>query len=81
MTVAGTAPYSYQWYQGISGDTSSPVGSNSNFYTTPALTTAGSYWVRVINSCGMANSTTATIAVTQFATRRIKLFLRARPPF
>jgi PKD repeat protein len=79
VTTTGTTPVSYQWYQGTSGDTSSPVGSDSNSYTTPALTTTGTYWVRVTNPCGTANSTAATITVSQFPVRRIKRFLKARP--
>lgn len=68
LTVAanGTAPLSYQWYQGAVGDTSTPV-STSQTFTTPQLNTTTSYWVRVSNSCpnGTANSNLATITVTQ----------------
>lgn len=51
----GTAPLSYQWYEGAKGDTSKPVGTNSNTFTTPSLTSAKSYWVRVNNACGNAD--------------------------
>jgi len=64
VTAAGTAPFNYQWYQGVSGDTSTPVGTSSDAFTTPALTTDTSYWVRVTNTCGQADSATATITVT-----------------
>jgi len=63
VSASGTAPLSYQWYLGSSGDTLTPVGTNSSSYTTPALTQTTSYWVRVTNSCGSANSNTATITV------------------
>jgi len=63
VTAAGTAPLSYQWYRGAAGDTSTPVGTNAPSYTTPALTETTSYWVRVSNAAGFANSDTATIAV------------------
>jgi VCBS repeat-containing protein len=65
LTVAasGTAPLSYQWYEGASGTTSTPVGTNSSNFTTPALTATTQYWVRVSNSSGTADSTTATITV------------------
>src|SRR5262249_47705491 len=67
--AAGTAPYSYQWYRGISGDTSNPIpGATFSSYTaTPASTT--SYWVRVTDpptsSAGPAvlDSYTATVTV------------------
>jgi PKD repeat protein/GH25 family lysozyme M1 (1,4-beta-N-acetylmuramidase) len=62
--ASGTSPFTYQWYQGTSGSTSNPVGSNSSSYATPALTATTSYWVRVTNACGSANSATATITVS-----------------
>ena len=52
MSVAatGTAPLTYQWYVGTSGTTTSPIaGATASSYTTPALTTTTSYWVRVSN--------------------------------
>ena len=66
VTATGTAPLSYQWYQGSSGVTSNPVGTNSSNYTTPALTQSRSYWVRVTNEAGSADSNTATISVSQY---------------
>jgi len=63
VTATGTGPLSYQWYQGSSGDTSTPVGTNSSSYTTPNLTSTTSYWVRVSNTYGTDDSDTATIIV------------------
>src|SRR5262249_59764480 len=40
------------------------VGVKSGAFTTSALTTTTSYWVRVTNSSGNADSATATITVT-----------------
>lgn len=65
LTVAatGSTPLTYQWYAGVSGVTTSPVGTNSPSLTvTPSVTT--SYWVRVSNSCGAVNSNTAVITVS-----------------
>jgi hypothetical protein len=65
VTASGTEPLSYQWYQGASGDTSSPIsGANINTYNTPALTETTQYWVRVINAAGFVNGNTVTITVT-----------------
>ena len=66
LTVAATGnpTPTFQWYQGISGDTSTPVGTASSSFTTPALTTNTSYWVRASNSQGSADSDTAAITVT-----------------
>ena len=69
VTAAGTAPLGYQWYVGPTGTTTSPIATaTASSYTTPALTSTTSYWVRVANSSGSADSITATITVTTAAT-------------
>lgn len=65
VTANGAAPLSYQWYQGTSGDTTGPIsGASSSSFTTPALTATTSYWVRVTNTIGSADSDTATVTVS-----------------
>ncbi len=64
VTAAGFPVPTLQWYQGNSGDTSTPVGTNSSSFTTPALTTTTSYWVRATNSGGTADSNAAIVTVT-----------------
>ena len=61
--ATGTAPLTYQWYRGTAPDTTNLVGTNSASFTTPALTTQTSYWVRVSNTFGTLNSSTATISI------------------
>lgn len=70
VVASGTAPLSYQWYQGVSGATGNPVGINSSSFTTPVLTATTSYWVKVTNAANATgdNSATATITVNQPAT-------------
>jgi YD repeat-containing protein len=64
--VATGESVSYQWYQGASGVTTTPVGTNSPSFTVqPASTT--SYWVKV-TGCQTANSTAATVTVCQLPT-------------
>ena len=63
VTATGTAPLSYQWYRGDAGDTSTPVGGDVSTFTTPPLISTASFWVRVTNACGTADSATATISV------------------
>lgn len=64
-TASGTSPQ-YQWYRGTAPDTSQPVGGNSSSFTTPALNSSTSYWVRVSNAGPtVVNSNTATITVTE----------------
>jgi DNA-binding beta-propeller fold protein YncE len=70
VAVGGTAPFTYQWYAGQSGDTTNPVtGATTASFTTPALTTTTSYWVAVSNivAGGVADSTTATVTVVAVA--------------
>lgn len=64
FVIAGGDAPQYQWYEGMSGDTSRPItGATSESYTTPPLSEDTSYWVRVTNSCGSADSSAATITV------------------
>ncbi len=64
VTASGAGPFSYQWYAGVSGNTASPVdGAILAAFTTPALTVPASYWVRVTNAAGTADSNTAAITI------------------
>jgi hypothetical protein len=66
VVAGGSGPLAYQWYEGASGVTTTPVGTNSSSFTTPALTATKSYWVRVTSTCNgsaSANSNTATVTV------------------
>ncbi|CAN5759732.1 hypothetical protein BH10CHL1_BH10CHL1_25680 [soil metagenome] len=64
VAANGTAPLNYQWYQGNTGDVTTPVGTNAASFTTPALATTTSYWVRVSNIVNSITSATATITVS-----------------
>jgi hypothetical protein len=65
LSVSATgAGLTYQWFQGMTGDTSQPVaGATSALFTTPALSAATSYWVKVANASGSRLSNTATVAI------------------
>lgn len=63
VTASGTTPLAYQWYEGASGDTSTPAGSTTASLTTGPLSATTSYWVRVTNDHGSADSAAATITV------------------
>ncbi|WP_158752193.1 hypothetical protein [Acidobacterium sp. S8] len=80
LTVAatGTPPLAYQWYQGQSGDTSTPIpGATGSSYTTPVLTATTSYWVLVSSlvqgQSATAQSSTATITVNFVPTCTLSL--------
>src|SRR5207302_798534 len=44
VTAAGTSPFTYQWYTGTSGNTSSPIGGATNSSVIVSPTTTTSYW-------------------------------------
>jgi len=65
VAATGTAPLSYQWFIGFTGDPSTPVNgaTSSTIVVAPLNTTP--YWVRITGACApVANSNTATIAVS-----------------
>ncbi len=63
VSAVGAAPLSYQWYQGPSGNTTTPLGTNASTFTTPLLAVTTSFWVRVSNPFGSTDSSTATVTV------------------
>ncbi len=58
---------SYQWYEGISGDTSAPIsGATANELVLGDLAETANFWVRVTELDGdFTDSETATITVTE----------------
>jgi phospholipase/lecithinase/hemolysin len=66
--ASGTSP-NFQWYVGNSGNISNPVsGATGSSFTTPALISNTTYWVRASNAAGTADSNAATVtAATPFA--------------
>jgi hypothetical protein len=64
VAAAGDPTLHYQWFQGPSGTTGIPVGTDSPTFLTPALFTDTEYWVRVSNNCAPpANSRTVKVSV------------------
>jgi hypothetical protein len=67
-TPSGTGPFTYQWYQGLTGNAAVPVtGATGASYTTPPLSATSRYWVQVTSSSGTQNSATVTITVSAAA--------------
>jgi subtilisin family serine protease/PKD repeat protein len=67
-TLSVTSPgidNNYQWYQGPSGTTTTPVGTNSSTFITPKLRSTTQYWVKIWKQGCTApyttNSQTATV--------------------
>jgi len=64
VAAIGSPTPAYQWYEGSSPSTATPIaGATAASYTTPALSSTTSYWVKVTNAVGSAGSNTATIIV------------------
>jgi phosphodiesterase/alkaline phosphatase D-like protein len=64
VEATGLPAPSYQWYLGISGDTSQPVsGATSSVFATTPLTAETNFWVRVSSISGSTDSATFTISV------------------
>jgi Immunoglobulin domain/Ig-like domain CHU_C associated len=60
--AASGAGLTYQWYQGTSGNTASPIqGATSSTYTTPFSAQSGSYWVRISNTSGSIDGATVNV--------------------
>ncbi|MEA2237276.1 MAG: hypothetical protein QOC81_2000 [Thermoanaerobaculia bacterium] len=67
IVISGTAPITYQWYTGTSGNTGNliPNATSSSVTVTP-VSTITAYWVHVANSCNTigANSTTGVVTLS-----------------
>ena len=68
ISVTGSPAPNVQWYQGQTGDTSIPVGSNSTTFITPNLAQTTSYWARVSNAGGSIDTATVTVSIEAAAT-------------
>ena len=66
VTATGT-DLAYQWYRGLSGDTTNPLSTGASLTVTPSVTT--NYWVKVSGRCGPSvNSATAKVSVAPVIT-------------
>jgi YD repeat-containing protein len=63
VQVTATNAQHYQWFEGVKGDVSRPLGTNAATLQTPALFRTTSYWVRVRNDCRTTDSNAATVTV------------------
>ncbi|MCX6872311.1 MAG: leucine-rich repeat protein, partial [Verrucomicrobia bacterium] len=65
VEAVGSPAPTLQWYQGLRGDISLPLaGAIGNTFTTPALTSSTSYWVRATNTQGTADSDAAVVSIS-----------------
>jgi len=64
VTISSASAASFQWYVGASGNTSAPIGGQTNAGISVSPDNTTSYWVRVSNGCDPSvDSVTATVTV------------------
>ncbi|WP_424314217.1 immunoglobulin domain-containing protein, partial [Haloferula sp.] len=56
VSASGSSPYTYQWYRGLPGDTSNPVGNDGSIFVTGVLSADENYHVVVSNAYGSVTS-------------------------
>ena len=62
VTVTGSGPITYQWYEGVSGDVSHPIpDAQSDTLDLASVDRTAHYWVRVSFPAGPQDSQTATV--------------------
>lgn len=68
--VASGDDLTYQWYEGLPGNTTNPLGTGLSSLSVTNLNTVGvrRFWVRVNNAHGVADSSGASITVSHAAT-------------
>lgn len=62
VSATGTT-LTYQWYGGVSGNTSTPINGATSATLTVTASQTTDYWVKVNGQCGTANSNTAKVSV------------------
>jgi len=68
---SGSGPFTYQWYEGPRGSIFFPVADGTtNRLTTPPIEHLRSFWVRVQNGCGTADSSAARLSTKSSRTGR-----------
>jgi hypothetical protein len=68
-TISGTAPMTFQWYEGSRLDTSRPVTkATTASFTTDPLFAPTSFWLRARNECGEIDTAAADVAVVSNCT-------------
>ncbi len=63
VIASGQSPLHYQWFQGLTGDVTAPMGGNAAKFNTGPLAATTPFWVRVSNVAGHVDSQTVEAAV------------------
>jgi outer membrane protein assembly factor BamB len=78
VSVTGDPTIKYHWYEGVAGDKSKPIGTDS-VYTTPPLTKMTNYWVEVENEFG--KDVSITVMASTGNVSEVKWFYNTNPTF
>lgn len=65
VTATGSTPLHYQWYQGPAGDISKPLGTDAPSLVAGPMLGSASFWVRVRNAVGSADSSAVLVTVNR----------------
>ena len=63
VSASGDATLLYQWYVGAKGNTTNAIGGATQPAVSVTPKATSTYWVRVTNACGTADSDAATVTV------------------
>lgn len=77
VSATGSTPLSYQWYTGTSGS-GTPISGATGPTLSVSPTSTTSYWVKVSNACGSANSSTVTVTVSAITATKLYLVTPCR---
>jgi hypothetical protein len=77
VSATGSKPLKFQWYEGNPGDTSKPVGTDSPAFESEPLWASTTFWVRVSNPVGEADTGAISVTVTR---RPQTITFHALPP-
>jgi hypothetical protein len=72
IVATGTAPLHYHWFQGLTGDESHAVGTDSATFISAPLSASAKFWVKVSNGCGDASSNTISVDVSAPKLRSVR---------
>jgi hypothetical protein len=61
VNPTGTGPFTYQWYAGNQGVTTTPVNNGTNSSVTVSPTVSTNYWVRITGQCAPVKDSLATL--------------------
>jgi hypothetical protein len=77
--TGGNSTLTYAWFDGPLNSTTTPVGTNSSTFTTPPITVAKDYWVRVTGACGLAVSAATSVAPQPVGPGCTPVFIATQP--